>query len=134
MALGGKDEMLAALEENITMVLALEDETSMESIDARLEELQQELLKRANARQDYENLADEIDCLREKKQKVMADNAEREGQKQRITEMQQFLAEQTRQIETYDETLVRRMIEKITVYEDKFTIEFKSGTSVEVER
>lgn len=116
------------------MVLALEDETSMESIDARLEELQQELLKRANARQDYENLADEIDCLREKKQKVMADNAEREGQKQRITEMQQFLAEQTRQIETYDETLVRRMIEKITVYEDKFTIEFKSGTSVEVER
>ena len=48
--------------------------------------------------------------------------------------MQQFLAEQTRQIETYDETLVRRMIEKITVYEDKFTIEFKSGTSVEVER
>ena len=134
MALGGKDEMLAVLEENITMVLALEDATSMESIDAKLEELQQELLKRANAGQDYEDLADEIDCLREKKQKVMADNAEREGQKQRITEMQQFLAEQTRQIETYDETLVRRMIEKITVYEDKFTIEFKSGTSVEVER
>ena len=131
MALGGKDDMIAALEENIAMVLALEDETSMESIDAKLEELQQELLKRANAGQDYDDLADEIDSLREKKQEVMADNAEREGQKQRIVEMQQFLAGQT---EEYDESMIRRMVEKITVYEDKFTVEFKSGTSVDVER
>lgn len=67
MVLGGKEDMIAALEENIAMVLALEDDTSMESIDAKLEELQQELLKRANARQDYEDLADEIDSLRERK-------------------------------------------------------------------
>jgi uncharacterized membrane protein len=40
-ALGGKDDMIASLEQNIAMVLALEDETSMESIDAKLEELQQ---------------------------------------------------------------------------------------------
>ena len=58
----------------------------------------------------------------------------REGMKQRIAEMQQFLAGQIEQIEEYDEKLVRRMVEKITVYEDKFTVEFKSGTSVEVER
>jgi len=45
-----------------------------------------------------------------------------------------ILVGQTEQIEEYDENLVRRMVEKITVYEDKFTIEFKSGTSVEVER
>lgn len=134
MALGGKEDMLADLKENIAMVLALEDETSMESIDAKLEELHQELLKRANARQDYKDLADEIDSLREKKQKVMVDNAGREGQKQRITEMQEFLADQTEQIEEYDENLVRRMVEKIMVYEDKFTIEFKSGMSVDVKR
>ncbi len=54
--------------------------------------------------------------------------------KQRIAEMKQFLAEQTEQIEEYDESLVRRMVERITVYEDKFTVEFKSGTSVDVDR
>ena len=90
--------------------------------------------KRANAKQDYNDLADEIDHLRELKQNAMVENAEREGLKQRIAEMQQFLAEQTKQIEEYDETLVRRMIEKITVYEDRFTVEFKSGTSVDVKR
>ena len=134
LVLGGKDDMLAALEENIAMVLALEDDTSLESIDAKLEEQQQELLKRANARQDYEDLADEIDRLRELKQNAMVESSEREGLKQRIAEMKQFLAEQTEQIEEYDETLVRRMIEKITVYEDKFTVEFKSGTRVDVEK
>ena len=83
---------------------------------------------------DYEDLADNIDNLREQKLNVMADSAEREALKQRISEMQQFLAEQTGQIEAYDETLVRRMIEKITVHQDKFTVEFKSGMSVDAER
>ena len=134
MALGGKDDMLVALEQNIASVLVLEDEGSMESINVKLEELQKELLKRANAKKDYNDLADEIDRLRELKQNAMAENAEREGLKQRIAEMQEFLAEQTEQIEEYDESLVRRMLEKVTVYEEKFSVEFKSGTSVDVER
>ena len=132
MALGGKDDMLAVLEKNIAMVLALEDETSMESIDAKLEELQQELLKRANARQDYEDLADEIDSLREKKQKEMVDNAGREGLKQRIAEMTDFLNAQSYELEEYDEQLVRRLIEKVTVFDDKLTVEFKSGVEIDV--
>lgn len=33
----------------------------------------------------------------------------------------------------YDEQLIRRLIEKVTVYEDKFTVEFKSGVTVDVE-
>lgn len=134
MALGGKDDMLVALEQNIASVLALEDEGSKESINAKLEELQKQLLKRANAKEDYNDLADEIDHLRKLKQNVMAENAEREGLKQRISEMQEFLTEQMEQIEEYDESLVRRMVEKVTVYEEKFMVEFKSGTSVDVER
>jgi hypothetical protein len=99
-----------------------------------LEELQKELLKVANSKGNYDAIADEIYRLREVRQNALVDNAEREGMKQRISEMQQFLAEQTDEIEEYDETLVRRMIEKITVYEDRFTVEFKSGTSVDVRR
>lgn len=133
-ALGGKDDMLIALEQNIASVLALEDEGSIESINAKLEELQKELLKRANAKKDYNDLADEIDRLRGLKQNAMAESAEREGLKQRIAEMQEFLAEQMEQIEEYDESLVRRMVEKVTVYTDRFVIEFKSSMSVDVER
>ena len=35
--------------------------------------------------------------------------------------------------EKYDEQLVRRLIEKVTIYEDKFTVEFKSGLTVDVD-
>lgn len=130
--IGDRSEMFDVLEENIRTVIALEDETSTENIDARLEDLQRELLKRANAKQNYDDIADEIDRLHEMKQVALTENAEREGLKQRISEMQQFLKEQTEQIEEYDESLVRRMIGKITVYEDKFTVKFKSGTSVDI--
>lgn len=130
--IGDRDEMFEILKENIKMVLALEDESSLESINARLEETQRELLKRANAKQNYNDLADEIDHLREMKQAALTENAEREGLKQRIAEMKQFLTEQTEHIEEYDESLVRRMIEKVTIYDDRLAVEFKSGTNIDI--
>jgi site-specific DNA recombinase len=36
-------------------------------------------------------------------------------------------------ITEYDESLIRRLIEKVTVFEDKFTVEFKSGLTVDVD-
>ena len=89
-------------------------------------------MKRANAKQNYDDVADEIDHLRELKQAALTENAEREGMKQRIFEMKQFLTEQTEQIEEYDESLVRRMIEKVTIYDDRLTVEFKSGTNIDI--
>ena len=47
--------------------------------------------------------------------------------------MSAFLQEQPTTITEYDELLIRRLIEKITVYEDKFTVEFKSGLTVDIE-
>ena len=57
----------------------------------------------------------------------------REGLRQRIEEMTKFLKEQPQQLETYDDLLVRRLIEKITIHERQLTIEFKSGIEIEKE-
>ena len=48
--------------------------------------------------------------------------------------MKEFLIKRKREITTYNEQLVRKLIEKITIYDDKFTVEFKSGTSVDIEK
>lgn len=48
--------------------------------------------------------------------------------------MQQFLVEQQMEITEYDESLVRQLIEKIEVYEDRFEVMFKSQTMVEIKR
>lgn len=43
------------------------------------------------------------------------------------------LREQPTVLTEYDEPLVRRLIEKVTVYENKFTVGFKSGVTVDVD-
>ena len=78
-------------------------------------------------------MADEIYRLRELKKNALIENAEREGKRQRITEMADFLNAQSYELEEYDEQLVRRLIEKVTVFDDKLTIEFKSGVKIDIE-
>ena len=53
--------------------------------------------------------------------------------KQRLEELEAFLDEQQEPVTDYDEGLVRRLIERITVYDDHFTVEFKSGIEVDVD-
>lgn len=67
-------------------------------------------------------------------QDVLTKDAERDGRWQRIEEMREFLEKQVNEPLAYDEQLVRRMVERITVYEDRMTVEFKSGLEIAVER
>lgn len=90
-------------------------------------------LKLTSSKTDYEDVADEIYRLHEQKQKALVENAGRDEQRKRISDMSAFLQEQPTAITEYDEQLVRRLIEKVTVYEDRFTVEFKSGVTVDVE-
>jgi site-specific DNA recombinase len=46
--------------------------------------------------------------------------------------MSAFLQYQSTTITEYDEQLIRQLIEKVTIYEGKFTVEFKSGVTVDV--
>lgn len=50
-----------------------------------------------------------------------------------MDEFEAFLTEQTSEVTDYDEGLVRQLIEKITVYDDHFAFEFKSGLETEVQ-
>ena len=134
LTLGNRENMMAALQESIEAVIRQEDEISSEGIEAKLQELQEELLKLANSKKDYNSVADEIDRLRELKQNALVESAEREGLKQRIREMREFLEQQSTEVTEYDELLVRRLIEKATVYDERFEVEFKSGAKVDVER
>ena len=64
--------------------------------------LQKELLKKANARQGFD-------------------------------ELEAFLDEHQEPVTDYDEGLVRRLIERITVFEDRLAFEFKCGLETEVQ-
>jgi len=129
-----KDSFLSILKNNIETVLSHENDTTLADIDNRLEELQTELLKLASSKANYKDIADEIYRLREEKQKVQLENIGRDELKKRISDMGDFLKEQSTAITEYDKLLVRRLIEKVTVYEDKFAVEFKSGVTMDVNK
>lgn len=63
----------------------------------------------------------------------MTQDAERDGKRKRIKKMSTFFEKQVNEPLVYDEQLVRRLVEKITVYEDRLTVEFRSGLKIEVE-
>ena len=127
-----KDSFLTTLRDNIATVINRESAKELADIDKRLEELQTELLKLATSNADYEKVGEEIHHLRDKKQKLLLENVNHEELKKRIADMSTFLKEQPPDITEYDEQLVRRLIEKVSIYEDKFIVEFKSGVTVEV--
>ncbi|WP_416148941.1 recombinase family protein [Salipaludibacillus sp. HK11] len=129
-----KDTFLSTLKENVAIILNEESSKTTNDIDEKLDELQKELLRLANSKADYEEVADEIYRLRELKQRALVENAEREGKRQRIAEMIDYLNEQSSELDEYDEQLVRRLIEKVTVHDDRIEVEFKSGMSVGVDK
>jgi site-specific DNA recombinase len=74
----------------------------------------------AFAAADYEKVGDEIHRLRDQKQKLQVENANRDEFKKRIADMSTFLKKQPPVLAEYGEQLVRRLIEKVTVYETNY--------------
>lgn len=106
------------------------NDTTLGDIDTRLEVLQAELLKLATSKSDYEDVAEEIHRLRDEKQKAQLESAGRDETRKRIADMKAFLQKQDASVTEFDEALVRRLIEKVTVYEGRFVVMFRSGVEV----
>lgn len=130
--IGQKDGFLLTLKENIETVISETDNNIVAEIDKKLEELQKDLLRLANSKKDYNDIADEIYRLREERHQALAEEASKKGSKQRLEEMEQFLNDQSCELEEYDEQMVRRLIEKITVHDAGFVVEFKSCVEIDI--
>ena len=96
--------------------------------------LQQELIQKAQSKEAYDEIANEIFRLRELRQKTIIDTAARDEQIKRINDLQDYIAQQTTHLTEFEESLVRRWIKQITIWDDHITVELKSRLKVDVER
>lgn len=127
-----QDNFLPQLKANIAKVLGISNLTAVAEIDEKINEKQQEIIRLTKARQNCDALGDEVIRLREEKYRLQIDDANREGARIRFAEMESFLSGQGTEVQEYDDALVRRLVETITVYDDRFMVKFKSGIEVEV--
>ena len=108
-------------------------QNTADGIDERLQELQKELLKKANNKEAYDEIADEIFKLREQREKCTVDTATRDAQITRINDLQDYIKQQRTDLAEFDETLVKRLLKQIIVWEYHFTVELKSGLKIDIE-
>ena len=131
--LGDKSNYQAQLQLNIASVIRASQATSVENIDEKLMALQQELIQKAQSKEAYDEIADEIFRLRELRQQTTVDTAARDEQIKRINDLQDYIAQQTTHLIEFNESLVRRWIKQITIWDDLITVELKSGVSIDVD-
>lgn len=75
----------------------------------------------------------EIRRLREEKQAIQAEDASRYDRMKRIDELIAFLEDLPCELSEYDEQFVRMLIDKITVFDNQFIVEFKSGIEIHID-
>lgn len=129
------DSMQDILKGNIEKVLS-EDQTDgkLEALNKVLEVKQHELAQLAKNDDDYSALTGEVDDLREKKQELLVEKARMEGYKSRIKELGELLKKECTELTEYDEEMVRNYIKGIKVYDDRFTVSFKAGIDIDIQR
>ena len=130
--LGGKQRAIKVLETNISEVVGNTHSEELERIKQQIEKQQTLLVKMTAASEDYSKVVDKIYALQREQEEAMAANVNYKAGKERIQEMIEYLKSKPKRVTVYDEQLVRKLIEKITVYDDHLDFLFKSGIQIEM--
>ena len=128
----GKDSFLPQLKNNIMNGIGSKNGEQIARLDTRIEDLQKQLLDRINARMDYDDIGKEIHRLKEEKFRLQLEQANDEELSVRIKDLDGYLEKLGSEPVEYSENLVRRLIERVTIWDDHFTVEFKSGIEIDV--
>lgn len=80
----------------------------------------------------YEAKVAEIELLRESREQLLIDEANKAATRKRMEEISEFIKSQPSRVMEYDESLVRRLVEKVTVHDEHITVKFKTGTEIEI--
>ena len=125
--------MIPVLQESIRSVLCENTGNLLEEVDLEIKAKQEELLSTGKDQAKIDEIGDAIIELRGKRQEILTAAARNVEPQERIDTLISFLEEQSTAVTEYSEALVRRLIEKIVVYDEKLVVEFKSGLSVDVD-
>ena len=94
--------MKEKIAENIATAIANYNSGDLKEINKILTAKKRELVTLTHAKKDYNDLADEIDKICEKKQRIFVTKTEIKGYKKRIGELQDFINEPDMERSEYD--------------------------------
>ena len=122
-----KDVVLPVLKANVQSVVDGDTDERLAAVDQALRDKQAELLEAGKDQAKIDEIGNAIVALRKERQNILTGAAMNTELIERLDDLAVFLDEQTEAITEYSEVMVRRLIAKITVYDEKLTVEFKLG-------
>lgn len=128
-----KNIVTALLKQNIESTVFGDLEERMAMVDKELADLQTQMIAVSGDEAAVDALGEQIDTLREKRQGILTEAAVRSDLRERMNDMISFLDEMPQAITEYSDTITRRLVEKITIYDEKIVVELKSGLQMEVD-
>lgn len=93
-------ELKEIIRENIEKVITRNESGRIEELDQEMLKVQEELLKVANAKKDYTDLAKRVEELRNEKEKILLDLAEEKNEQSRLKELEEFLENQELEVDS----------------------------------
>ena len=127
-------DYLEILDKNIKEILNHKYDETVEDVDDQLHELQKQLYINGNKKEEYEQLAEQIYDLREKKQALLIANATNKDKRRRLADIKTFLKGQHIKLEEYDESLVNRLVDEVRVKEEILEVKLKTGQILSVKK
>ena len=127
-----KNRVIPVLMENIRSVIDGGTDEKIAEIDRLIREKQTELFADERDTVKAEEIGNRIIELRKEKQQILTDGALDQDKIERLEDMQNFLDGQNDFLTEYSDALTRRLVEKITVYDEKIMVLFKSGQEIEL--
>ena len=128
-----KNIVTAGLKQNIESTVFGDLEDRLALVDKELADLQTQMISVSGDDTAVDALGEQIDGLRAERQSILAEAAERSDLQERMNDMIAFLDEMPTMLTEYSDAITRRLVEKITIFDEKIVVELKSGLQMEVE-
>lgn len=132
---GNRQKLLKQIEHNLELASHNHLMTDVEQLDTQLDTLQARLVQAATDGKRYDEIVEQLEWNKEKKQQLLLQIAETKQTENKLNDLRGFLEHYTDEVVTeYDDTLTRKLIEEIEVKEDGYEVVFRSGEKTEVDR
>lgn len=128
-----KNIVMALLKQNIESTVFGDLEERLAMADKELADLQAQMIAVSGDDAMVDALGEQIDGLRAERQSILTEAADRSDLQERMNDMIAFLEEMPAAVTEYSESLTRRLVERITIFDEKIVVELKSGLTMEVE-
>ena len=125
--------MTALLKQNIESTVFGDLEDRLAAVDEKLTDLQAHMIAVSGDDAAIDALGVQIDGLRAERQSILAEAVNRSDLQEHMNDMISFLDEMPTMLTEYSDTITRRLVEKITIYDEKIVVELKSGLQMEVD-